>query len=134
MKQKTQVCRVALASVVLLAGSVISGVPSAQAAAQQPTVRADQKKWEYCSVTSTTEYRQELSGGRYYSFARISYHRLSGTQQETIEGNSVGEAMSKALAKLGEEGWEMTGVAAVAFSDSNGNGTPSTTLYFKRPR
>lgn len=58
MKQSTQVCRVALASVVLSAGSLMSDLLPSRAAAQQATTRSDQKKWEYCSVTPTTEYKQ----------------------------------------------------------------------------
>lgn len=40
--------------------------------------------------------------------------------------------MSKALAKLGEDGWEMTGVAA--YSGDGNNVMQSTTLYFKRAK
>ncbi len=130
MKQSTHVCRVALASVVLLTGGVMSDLLPARAAAQQATTRADQRKWEYCSITPTLVYKEELGGHRTYYVARISYHRPAGTQQETIESNSSDEAMSKALAKLGEDGWEMTGVAAFS-SDTNGG---ATVLYFKRAR
>lgn len=132
MKQSTHVCRVALASVVLLAGGVMSDLLPARAAAQQAATRSDQKKWEYCSVTPTTEYKQELSGYRTYYVARISYHRPAGMQQENFESGSWDEAMSKALAKLGEDGWEMTGVAA--YSGDGNNVMQSTTLYFKRAR
>lgn len=130
MKQITQLCKVAFASVLLLAGSLTcDGLPS-HAAAQQATTRSDVKKWEYCSVTHTLSSKQD----RTYYVAQISYHRPAGAQQENFESIFLDEAMSKALAKLGEDGWEMTGVAAFSFSDSNGYGTPKTTLYFKRPK
>ena len=43
------------------------------------------------------------------------------------------DALANAFAKLGDEGWELTGIKS-DISLSDGYGKTTTTFYFKRPR
>ena len=65
------------------------------------------QQWEYCYVT--TDDRQT---------AMICYYRTTGIEVEKVEDPSGSlAAQGKAIAKLGEEGWEMV-----------------DTITFKRPK
>jgi len=63
------------------------------------------QEWEYCSI------------GTVGAITTIYYSRSTGTATEQISGNGPADSESKAIAKLGEEGWEMV-----------------APQYFKRPK
>lgn len=105
-------------------GERIPPVPAAEArgAAQ----RDDGRKWEYCAVTKA-QFAASNRGGVYW----ISYFRGGGVQVENVETGPTGNALAKAVAKLGEEGWEMVGEGPLEVRVGTPGGTP-TALFFKR--
>jgi hypothetical protein len=84
------------------------------------------QKWEYCTLTKAA-YTSSPRAGVYW----ISYFRASGVQVVDVEDNATtNAAMSKALARLGDEGWELVGSGPLEVRP----GTKLDALYFKRPR
>ena len=84
------------------------------------------KVWEYCAIT-----RAGLAPSTRRSFYSISYFRPGGVRVVDVdEGASERAAMTKAIARLGEEGWELVGEAPLEFKA----GVGEKALYFKRPR
>jgi hypothetical protein len=91
------------------------------------------KKWEYCSVYPHNGYENRM--GKNYVKAVISYTRGEGYSSETVESImdydipnlnfSENHAFAKAIAKLGNDGWEMVG---------EGSFREQQVLYFKRPK
>lgn len=110
------------------AGRVLAdGVsPARGAGAQTSPQREDGRRWEYCAVTKA-QYVGSNRGGVYW----IGYFRGGGVQTETIEAGPTGNALAKAVAKLGEEGWEMVGEGPLEVRVGVPGGTP-TALFFKR--
>ncbi|HZI18917.1 MAG TPA: hypothetical protein VEY09_10015 [Pyrinomonadaceae bacterium] len=105
-------------------GERVQAVPAAEArvAAQ----RDDGRKWEYCAVTKA-QFVGSNRGGVYW----ISYFRGDRVQVETVETGPTGNAMAKAVAKLGEENWEMVGEGPLEVRAGVPGGTPNA-LFFKR--
>jgi hypothetical protein len=97
--------------------------------------RSGAQKWEYCAITSASTV-----GGSFGERAvtTIQYFQAGGWREETVEvvpdiGKSLSregrEAMAKALAKLGDEGWEM-----VLKEPDLENRARGGIFYFKRPK
>lgn len=93
------------------------------------------QKWEYCAITGAS-YAGTNFGSR--GIAVIRYFQAGGYKDETIEfvpdmgqrsENGIYEngALSKAIAKLGDEGWEL--VSKEPNTDKIRN-----IFYFKRPK
>jgi hypothetical protein len=113
-----------------LCGGAISGkflTPTgaqAQAVAGAPKMAGGQK-WEYCSLTKAA-YVASNRGGLYW----ISYFRDSGVQVVEVEDTALERnGPAKALARLGEEGWEMVGAGPLDIRQGE-----LKALYFKRPK
>lgn len=91
--------------------------------------KTENLKWEYCEISGINNdydnFSQTWKGG----VASISYFTSSGIKEERIVGRNLPEAKAKALAKLGEEGWEM-----VQQGEFNGSDRVSGVTYFKRPK
>src|SRR5262245_11601996 len=98
--------------------------------------RAGAQKWEYFAITNVY-----ISGGNLSErgVATIRYFHAGGRKEETVEfvpdfGKKVeyyfieNGALSKAIAKLGDEGWEMVSKEPVA------ENTTRHIFYFKRPK
>jgi hypothetical protein len=86
------------------------------------------QKWEYCAITNVTWASGGLSSR---PVAVIRYFQVGGEKEEAVEfapaiGKSAGlkDACNKAIAKLGDEGWEM-----ILRAPDNGY-----VFYFKRPK
>jgi hypothetical protein len=106
-----------------------SGPNIARAQSTQPAQFGAQTKWEYCEIERYSGYRESF-GVKVYSTI-IRYYIPSGWRIETVEldhkdGGSNDKVEAKAIAKLGEEGWEMV-------HDRTSEGT-TTKIYFKRPK
>jgi len=92
------------------------------------------QKWEYCAITSAS-YSGTNFGAR--GTAVIRYFQVGGVKEETIEFvPDIGQrnevriengALNKAIAKLGDEGWEL--VSKEPDTDKIRN-----IFYFKRPK
>lgn len=82
-------------------------------------------KWEYCAVTKA-QYAASIRGGVFW----IVYFRGGGVQTVDVETGPGGNAQGRAIAKLGEEGWELVG-EGVLDARQTGRDAP-TGLLFKR--
>ena len=83
------------------------------------------QQWEYCTLTKAS-YAGSNRGGLYW----ISYFRDSGVQVAEVEDPALEKnGPTKAIAKLGAEGWEMVGQGPLEIRQGTLNA-----LYFKRPK
>ena len=90
-----------------------------------------EQKWEYCAVLKA-QYPGSIRGGIYW----ISYFKGDRPEIVDIEVGPSGNALSKALAKLGSEGWELVGEGPLEvrpFEARPGTNAPSA-LFLKRPK
>jgi len=115
-----------LTVVLVLAAGLIAGVISGRISTQaqrtdRPPLRTPDR-WEYCSLSKAMVGQSR--GGLYW----ITYFRNGGAQiveAEELATESYGPA--KAIAKLGEDGWEMVGEGPLEMRAGNLNA-----IYFKR--
>jgi hypothetical protein len=119
--------------VILLTGSAVLG---ATLTTRQKTSKfegekveaqtaTDGTRWEYCIVTKAN-YAVTNRTGQYW----ITYFRNSGFKVENIEDNATSNAaLAKAIAKLGDEGWELVSVGPMEV-----NNAKLDAFYFKRPK
>ena len=123
------------------AGPVIKLPPGAGAAEERaPTPGAREEaapataappKWEYCVI----------NGFRYHSSGFGSSARRTAAAQvrylpegsEEFEGSTEDEAVNNALAKLGEDGWELTAIRTDLQLD-DGDGKTTAVYFLKRPK
>ncbi len=96
--------------------------------------RADIKRWEFCSVVPINIFSGSF--GKYTGTAMIYYARDGESSPEKVQGTSsaslnkaADSVMAKAVAKLGNEGWEMVGEGTFL----NYTSGEQKVLYFKRP-
>jgi hypothetical protein len=77
------------------------------------TVEAQQTfnaKWEYCRLSYD---RPSLDNGRWFYHCSVEYFQQPSIKRETIAFESLNnstateDALSQAVARLGEQGWEM---------------------------
>jgi hypothetical protein len=83
------------------------------------------ERWEYCTI-SKAGYTASNRGGSYW----ISYFRDTGVEIVEVEERALeqqGSAVVKAIARLGNEGWEMVGQADLPVKAGR-----VEALYFKR--
>ena len=86
---------------------------------------APAERWEYCTV-SKAGYTASNRGGAYW----ISYFRDTGVEIVEVEeraSEQQGAAVVKAIARLGNEGWEMVGQADLPVKTGR-----LEAIYFKR--
>ena len=101
------------------------------ASAKGETAQAAPTKWEYCVI----------NGFRYHSSGFGSSARRTAAAQvrylpegsEEFEGSTEDEAVNNALAKLGEDGWELTAIRTDLQLD-DGDGKTTAVYFFKRPK
>jgi hypothetical protein len=98
--------------------------------------RSSAQKWEHCAIIGAS-----FSGGGFNTrgVATIRYFQGEGWKEETVDFvPDIGQrryehrlyengALAKAIAKLGDEGWEMVSTN----QDKNDN---VSSIYFKRPK
>jgi hypothetical protein len=106
-----------------VAGHALRGAPPPSAAAQRPDV--PDLQWEYCAVVKA-QYLGSPQGGIYW----IAYFKGEGVRTEDVKVGVTGNAFAKAVAKLGEDGWDMVGEGPLEIRPGPG-GTP-TAVFFKR--
>jgi hypothetical protein len=122
------------------AGPVIKLPPGAGAAeerGQTPGAKEEAappapRKWEYC-VISGFHYRQKGLSLSSSSTRPAAYVRYLPEGSEEIEGPTEEEALGNALAKLGEDGWELTAIRTdIQLED--GDGKTTSVYFFKRAK
>jgi hypothetical protein len=91
---------------------------------------AEPRRWEYCAITGINWRQTGLSSSSRTPFALV---RFFPNTTEEVEGTSEPDALANAFARLGDDGWELTGIST-SFNLSDGNGTSASVYYFKRPK
>lgn len=91
---------------------------------------AEPRRWEYCAINGIAWRQTGLSSSSRAPFAVV---RFFPNTTEEIEGTSEPDALANAFARLGDDGWELTGIST-SFNLSDGNGTSASVYYFKRPK
>jgi hypothetical protein len=97
---------------------------------QSERVHAEPRRWEYCAITNVTWQQKGFSSSSRTAYAIV---RFFPDSTEEIEGNTVDTALANAFARLGDDGWELTGISNF-FTLSDGNGSSTSVYYFKRPK
>jgi hypothetical protein len=120
----------------LLAGSFLYGrvfnqtvrVANAEATVTDNATKARvETKWEYCAV-SKAGYTGSSRGGAYW----VSYFKEGGVEIVEIEekvSEQQGASIARAIARLGEEGWEMVGQSDLPLKTGR-----FEAIYFKRQK
>ena len=94
---------------------------------QKDEARTTGARWEYCAV-SRAGYTGSTRGGAYW----VSYFKDTGVEIVEIEekvSEQQGAAIARAMAKLGEEGWEMVGCSELPVKTGR-----YEAIYFKRQK
>lgn len=131
MKKAGYVCLL----IALLIGSFLSGgvfnrtvqVANAEALATKSVTTRVNTKWEYCAV-SKAGYTGSSRGGMYW----ISYFKEGGVEIVEIDekvSEQQGASIARAIARLGEEGWEMVGQSDLPVKTGR-----FEAIYFKRQK
>jgi hypothetical protein len=129
MSRKNYFLTIVLALVAGFAGQLIYGglVSPRTAEARGREGDSSDLQWEYCAVTKA-QFAGSPRGGLYW----INYFRAGGSvETETVETSITGNAFAKAVAKLGEQGWDMVGEGPLEIRAGQPGGTP-TAIFFKR--
>ncbi|HVF68380.1 MAG TPA: hypothetical protein VM914_11980 [Pyrinomonadaceae bacterium] len=91
---------------------------------------AEPKRWEYCAVVGFN-YRQKNFPSNSHTPSAVI--RFFPDTLEEVEGATEEGALANAFTRLGDDGWELTGITT-NFSLTDGNGKTSSVYYFKRPK
>ena len=106
--------------------------PLPKVAAPAPKAQpATPQKWEYCFIISHTFVKQKDVGLSTRSVPVVVIY-FTGASEE-VEGASYDLAIGSALAKLGDDGWELVAVRE-GFKISEGTGSSAPVFYLKRPK
>lgn len=135
MSKTKQVLILAIIVAAVIAGRAIPINPFADSSVQaNQGEKSGIQKWEYCAITDVS-YVEDTFNGR--TSAVIRYFQAGGVKEEIVEFVSdikkrsiysyTNGALAKAMAKLGDEGWELVSKE----SDTDRNVKP---FYFKRPK
>lgn len=93
------------------------------------------KRWEHCSLSLVNGFVRD--GKKVTGAATINYVRDTGYHAERVEATVEDQSgtekaeetvMSKAVSKLGNEGWELVGEGTMLKTQNGG----AKVLYFKR--
>jgi len=128
MNRKYLLLMLALMLAAGLAGHALRGEPSTHAAVRGAASDASDTadlQWEYCAVTKA-QYVGSPQGGIYW----IAYFKGEGVRVEEVKVGPQGNAFAKAVAKLGEDGWDMVGEGPLEIRP--GPGGTQTAVFFKR--
>lgn len=92
------------------------------------------RKWEYCAIVGFVQ-KERSSSSLSLSTPRTPWAviRYFPKGYEEIEGVNEEDALANAFVKLGEDGWEMTGLRT-SLHLSDGDGQTRHVYYFKRPK
>ena len=88
------------------------------------------KRWEYCAIVSFN-YRQKNFPSNVSTPSAVI--RFFPDTLEEVEGATEEGALANAFTRLGDDGWELTGITT-SISLTDGNGKTSSVYYFKRPK
>jgi hypothetical protein len=128
MNRRHYLLVIALSLVAGLAGHALSGAllwprPVEARAAVEPR----DSEWEYCAVTKA-QYAAASPRNIYW----INYFKGEGVKVEPVEAGLGGNSFAKAVAKLGEDGWEMVGEGPLEANVPVRPGSNANAIFFKR--
>lgn len=112
-------------------GSGASEERAQQPAAREAAASAAPTKWEY-SVIKGFRYHSTGFGSSARLVVAVKVRYLPEGSEE-FEGSTEDEAINNALAKLGEDGWELTAIRTDLRLD-DGDGNAASVYFFKRPK
>ncbi|PYS80715.1 MAG: hypothetical protein DMF67_19475 [Acidobacteria bacterium] len=130
MSKNNFLLTLALALAAGVAGHALYGALASPQIAQARAASRDagDVQWEYCAVLKA-QYPNTV---RFVYW--IAYFKGEGVKTEDVESGPGGSAFAKAVAKLGQDGWEMVGAGPLevrAESRPNPLNTPNA-VFFKR--
>jgi hypothetical protein len=102
--------------------------PSAKEQAERAA--SEPRRWEYCAIVGFKWEQKGFPSTRQVPFALV---RFFPNTVEEVEGTSEEDAIANAFTRLGDDGWELTGVST-NFNLIDGNGKTASVYYFKRPK
>jgi hypothetical protein len=111
----------------LVVGALAHALCGSLLAPRTVQARAFDSNWEYCAVVKA-QYP-----GSVRLVYWIAYFRGEGARVENVEAELGGNAFARAVAKLGQDGWEMVGEGPLEIRPGAPSGT-QTAIFFKRPR
>lgn len=122
-----------------VAGPVIKLPPGSGASLEQTQPNSKEqaeraapvpKRWDYCAIVGVNWRQKNFPSNASTPSAVI---RFFPNTLEEIEGGTEEDALANAFTRLGDDGWELTGISA-NFSLTDGSGKTSSVYYFKRPK
>ncbi|HWS89382.1 MAG TPA: hypothetical protein VN282_20580 [Pyrinomonadaceae bacterium] len=113
-------------------GAVEEQAKTPGAKEQAATATAQPQRWEYCLINAVRVRQKSFGIGSSVQVV-AAYVRYLPEGSEEIEGASEEEALGNALAKLGEDGWELTAVRTDLHL-LEGSGRTTSVYFFKRPK
>ena len=127
MNRRHHLLTVVLSLAAGLAGHALYGTFAAPTTARAAAEPRRDAQYEYCAVVKA----QSIPTPRLFFW--IVYFREDGSKTETVEAALGGSSFGKAIAKLGDDGWEMVGPAPYdpGFDPRPGAPMP-TAIFFKR--
>lgn len=89
------------------------------------------QRWEYCAVSNVSEVSkvEARPSFNFVGSVEVCYLQNEGCRKLTVEGTTKEAALAKAIARLGDEGWEMVSESPFTLGANGVNW-----LFFKRPR
>jgi hypothetical protein len=129
MFRRENLLTLALALSADVAGHALYGALSTPRAVQARAASADSSdlQWEYCAVTKANFVNSPRAGAYW-----ISYFRGDRVETVTVETGVTGNAFAKAVAKLGEDGWDMVGEGPLETNVPLRPGSSANAIFFKR--
>jgi hypothetical protein len=128
MKRRHYLLTIALALFASLAGHALYGArPRAVEARAAAEPRSPQ--WEYCAVVKAQ------TPGAVRLVYWIANFRGEGVKIDSVEAGLSGSSFAKAVAKLGDDGWEMVGTGPLEIGPDPRPGPPTgapSAVFFKR--
>ena len=132
MSRKHFLLTVALALAASFAGHALYGALVSPQTAQARAASGDSGdgQWEYCAVLKA-QYP-----GSVRLVYWITYFRSEGVKVEDVEAGAGNSPFGRAVAKLGQDGWEMVGEGPLEIRLEVRPGSPATptAMFFKRRR
>ena len=131
MTRKHFLLTLVLALAAGFAGHALYGALVSPQTAQARAAAGDSgdAQWEYCAVVKA-QYP-----GSVRLVYWIAYFRGEGVRTENVEAGPEGNAFAKAVAKLGQDGWEMVGAGPLEVRTEARPGTNvglPNAIFFKR--
>jgi hypothetical protein len=128
MNRRHYLLTVVLSLAAGLAGHALYGSLAAPPAARAAAEPRREAEWEYCAVVKAQAGTPRVL----YSIVYIR-DKDEAARPELVEARLGGSSQAKAIAKLGDDGWEMVGQAPLdpGFDPRPGAPMP-TAIFFKR--